>query len=515
MAASMVKSFLVYHLFWWMFLVIAVSSKPPNIIILLADDLGYGDLPSYGHPISEAPVLEQLVAAGLRFTDFYSANPVCSPSRASLLTGRQPPRTGVWPGVFYPQSSGGLPLKEITIAETLKAKNYSTALIGKWHLGVGENNKYMPTNQGFDSYYGIPYTHDMCPCLKCFYPDQPCFYTCNTDVVACPLFKDTVVIEQPTDFTKLSNKYSEEARTWIRKQAQTNQPFFLLYAFHQTHNPMFSNKKFTNATERGPFGNMLLEMDWMVGEMLEELRAHDLEEDTFIFFTSDNGPCLLRPYDGVGNAGLLKCGKGTTYEGGQRVPAIAYWPGHIKPGVTREIASTLDLLPTIANIAQVPLPSVVLDGLDMGNILFNHGRGLRDTLLYYATFPEPDIGVYAVRHKQYKAHYLTSGNSNSGDENHDPDCRPSAGQKPHAPPLLYDLYQDASEQFVVDRKKHLDVYALMYKIKVQNEALMSWAESEINKPSNSSLEPCCNPGCHPRPECCVCKSKFTPAIMKV
>ena len=205
------------------------------------------------------------------------------------MTGRQPPRTGIWPGVFYPPSSGGLPLDEITIAEMLKAKNYSTALIGKWHLGVGENNKFMPTNQGFDSYYGIPYTHDMCPCLKCFYPDQPCFYKCATGDVACPLFKDTTVIEQPTDFTKLSVKYSDEARTWIRKQAQANQPFFLTYAFHQTHNPMFSGKQFTNATDRGPFGDMLLEMDWMVGEVLKELKAQSLEKDTFIFFTSDNG----------------------------------------------------------------------------------------------------------------------------------------------------------------------------------------------------------------------------------
>ena len=209
--------------------------------------------------------------------------------RASLMTGRQPPRTGVWPGVFYPQSSGGLPLEEITIAEVIKAQNYSTALIGKWHLGVGENNKYMPTNQGFDYYYGIPYTHDMCPCLKCFYPDQPCFYTCNAQVVGCPLFKDTQIIEQPTDFTTLSMKYSEEARTWIKKQSQANRPFFLFYGFHQTHSPTYSGAQFTNTTERGPWGDMLMEMDWMVGQVLEELDAQKLTEDTFIFFTSDNG----------------------------------------------------------------------------------------------------------------------------------------------------------------------------------------------------------------------------------
>ena len=205
------------------------------------------------------------------------------------MTGRLPPRNGVYPGVFYPQSSGGLPLKEITIAEVLKSLNYSTALIGKWHLGIGKDRMYMPTNQGFDTYYGIPYTHDMCPCLKCFYPDQACFYKCNTGVVACPLFKDTTIIEQPTDFTTLSSKYSEEARTWVRKQSQANQPFFLFYAFHQTHSPMFAGQKFRNATTRGPFGDMLAEMDWMVGELLEELRDQGVQEETFIFFTSDNG----------------------------------------------------------------------------------------------------------------------------------------------------------------------------------------------------------------------------------
>ena len=183
------------------------------------------------------------------------------------MTGRHASRTGVWPGVFYSGDSGGLPLEEITIAEVLKTQNYSTAHIGKWHLGVGENYQYMSPNQGFDYYYGIPYTHDDCPCLKCFYPDRPCTYTCNTRTVACPLFKDLDIIEQPTDFTTLSAKYSKEARQWIKEQSEANQSFFLYYTFHQPHNPMFSGEQFTNASKRGMFGDNVLEMDWMVGQV--------------------------------------------------------------------------------------------------------------------------------------------------------------------------------------------------------------------------------------------------------
>lgn len=478
----------------------------PNIVILFADDLGYGDLPSYGHPTSDAPVLESLLKNGLRFTDFYAANPVCTPSRASLLTGRQPPRTGMYPGVLYPQSVGGLPLEEITIAELLKPLNYRTALVGKWHLGVGENNKYMPTNQGFDYYYGIPYTHDMCPCVTCFYPNDTCYYNCNTKVVSCPLFENTTIIQQPADFVTLADDLVIKAKQFIAESASSKQPFFLYYAFYHTHNPQFAGKQFRNSTVRGAFGDSLAEMDWSIGEVMAQLRDSGVEENTFVFFSSDNGPCLIFPFR-AGSAGLLKCGKGTTYEGGQRVPGIAYWPGRIKPGVTREMASTLDLFPTIANITGATLPNVTLDGVDMSPILFGQGKGNRETFFYYPSFSQSFVGVYAVRYKQYKAHFLTQGNSNSGAKNHDEDCRPSAGMKPHAPPLLYDLYEDASEQFSLtgDASYH-DVLSKIYDLKVKYEANMDWRASEIAKGFNASLEPCCNPGCEPFPACCQCSS---------
>lgn len=209
--------------------------------------------------------------------------------RASLLTGRQPPRSGMYPGVLYPQSSGGLPLDEITIAEILKPLNYKTGIVGKWHLGVGKNNTFMPTNQGFDYYYGIPYTHDMCPCVTCFYPNESCYYNCNTKVVSCPLFENNKIVQQPTDFVTLADDLVVKAKSFITESVSNQQPFFLYYAFHHTHNPQFAGKNFRNRTIRGSFGDSLAEMDWNIGEIINQLNESGIENNTLVFFTSDNG----------------------------------------------------------------------------------------------------------------------------------------------------------------------------------------------------------------------------------
>ncbi|XP_033110528.1 arylsulfatase A-like isoform X2 [Anneissia japonica] len=476
----------------------------PNIVLMFADDLGYGDLPAYGHPTSYAPNLDRLANQGLLFTQFYVANPVCTPSRASLMTGRHVPRTGVYPGVFYPSSTGGLPLNETTIAEVLKTVGYNTGLVGKWHLGVGKQGMYLPTKQGFDEYYGIPYTHDMCPCVTCFYPKDPCYYSCDTQFVSCPLFKDDTLIEQPTDFVTLSERYTSQARNFISKSVHEAKPFFLYFAFHHTHNPQFASKKFRNTTIRGAFGDSLAELDWSVGEVMQQLRESGIENNTFVFFTSDNGPCLVHLLNG-GSAGPLKCGKGTTYEGGQRVPAIAYWPSRIQVGRTSHLATTLDLLPTIASIVGAPLPNVTIDGVDISSIIFKGEKSNRNTFFYYATYCKPEIGVYAVRYEQFKAHYYTAGESNSGRNNHDLDCRPSAKETVHSPPLLYNLNEDLSEQYDLSKDpKYASILSKIYEIKVKFEANMIWRESEIKNKKDPSVEPCCNAGCTPFPECCSC-----------
>lgn len=481
--------------------------KRPNIVILFADDLGYADLEVYGHPTSHTPNLNQLATSGLLFTQFYVSSPVCSPSRASLLTGRYQTRSGVWPGVFVPDTAGGLPLNETTIAEVLQPLGYHTAIVGKWHLGVGKEGMFLPTNQGFDEYLGIPYSHDMCPCNFCFYPNISCLNKCDDQYTACPLFDGGSIIEQPADLTTLHDKYLNRSLHVISDNAAKGTPFFLYYAFHHTHHPKYAGKQFRNTTIRGAFGDGLAELDDGVGQVMAQLEKSGVLENTFVLFTSDNGPSLRWEKIG-GNAGLLKCGKGTTYEGGQRVPAIASWKGRITPGRTKELGSTLDILPTICSMVGVPPPQTTLDGVDISTLLFEGGKSPRDRFFYYPTTVKPNYGLYAVRYRQYKAHYYTQGSVNSDPNNHDPDCRPTAKRTAHNPPLLFDLNQDPSELF--DLSNDTDYASILQeisKVKAQFEATMVFGESQNSK-HTPDVEPCCNKPCDPFPQCCTCsKSK--------
>ncbi|KAI1887993.1 hypothetical protein AGOR_G00180470 [Albula goreensis] len=427
------------------------SSQLPNFIILFADDVGFGDLGCYGHPSSFTPNLDKLAQNGLRFTDFYSSSPVCSPSRAALLTGRYQTRSGVYPGVFYPGSIGGLPLNETTIAEVLKPLGYATAIIGKWHLGVGPKRMYLPTNQGFDHYLGIPYSHDQGPCqnLTCFPPDIKCFGMCDQGLVTVPLMANNTIKQQPVSFPDLEKAYSDFATQFISASVRRKQPFFLYYPLHM--------------------------------------------------------PSLLRMTHG-GNGGLLKCGKGTTYEGGMREPAIAYWPGTIRPGVTHAMASTLDLMPTIAGLAGAKLPRVQLDGFDMSDILFRNGPSKREAMFYYPMSPSEEYGLFAVRLGRYKAHYYTQGSSLS-DTTPDQDCHETAFLKHHDPPLLFDLEADPSENYNLATPEHPEyeaVLQLIRDVKAEFEAGMVFGEAQVGKGTDPTLEPCCTPRCTPKPTCCTC-----------
>ena len=479
---------------------LAISADKPNIVILFADDLGYGDLGFYGHPTSTTPNLDALGEAGLVFTQFYTASPVCSPSRAAILTGRLQTRTGIWPGVFNPGNIGGLPHNETTIAELIEPQGYKSAIIGKWHLGVGDNGTYLPTNQGFDYYMGIPYSHDMCPTPICFYPNAPCMDQGRKGETPCPLFENTDIIQQPADFTHLAVKYSNAATGFIKSNAASKTPFFLYMAFQHTHKPQFSGEMFTNTSIRGIFGDSLSELDWQVGEIMKALHDSGVSSNTFVFFTADNGPSLhMGPHGG--NGGPLRCGKGTTWEGGQREPAIAWWPDRIKPGRTAEMAATVDLLPTIASITGVKLPSVKLDGLDMSPILFKNEPSSRDYYIYYPKDPNPTIGIFAVRWKQYKIHYYQEG---SHCQNTYPDivCRSNYTRRQLNPPLLFNLWDDTSEMYPLDVQKYADIIQEINKIKSQFEAEMIWGKSQIHRGSKSNLMPCASPGCSPFPSCC-------------
>jgi arylsulfatase A len=404
----------------------AFAAERPNVIIIFADDLGYGDLGCYGSPTIRTPHLDQMAEEGLRFTDFYSAAEVCTPSRAALLTGRYPIRSGMCGNrrVLFPNSTGGLPPSEVTIAEALRENGYATAHIGKWHLGIHEGSR--PLDQGFQSSFGLPYSNDMdgragLPKGSSGSPNPP------QDGWNVPLLRDGKVVEQPADQTTLTKRYTEEAVKFIAEKK--GQPFFLYFAHTFPHVPLFASPAFKGKSRAGIFGDAVEELDWSVGEVLASLQREGVAENTLVFFTSDNGPWLIMGDQG-GSAGLLREGKGSTWEGGMRVPGIAWMPGRIKPGVTNELANMMDLLPTALTLAGAPLPeNVTLDGADLGPLLFESGSLPERPFFYYR-----GDQLFACRLGEWKAHFRTQNGYG----------QPKADS--HDPPMLFHLGRDPSEK---------------------------------------------------------------------
>ncbi|MEX0712557.1 MAG: sulfatase [Pirellulales bacterium] len=417
------------------------ASERPNVVILFADDLGYGDLGCYGHPGIRTPHLDRMAAEGLRFTDFYSAAEVCTPSRAALLTGRYPVRSGMCETagarrVLFPNSKGGLPPAEVTLAEALKANGYATAHLGKWHLGIHEGSR--PLDQGFDSSFGLPYSNDMDA-----RPGLPrgasASATPPADGWNVPLLRNGEVVEQPADQATLTKRYTEEAVKFIREKK--GGPFFLYLAHTMPHVPLFASPEFKGRSLRGIYGDTIEEIDHSTGEILAALRTEGLAEKTLVIFTSDNGPWLTQGAQG-GSAGLLRDGKGSTWEGGMRVPGIAWMPGRITPAVTSQPASTLDLLPTALALAGAAPPAgVALDGRDLGPLLFD-GDPLSPQPFFYYRGDQ----IFACRLGDWKAHFRTQ----AGYGQPQPEL--------HEPPLLFHLPRDPSERFNV-AAGHPDVLA--------------------------------------------------------
>lgn len=416
----------------------SLPAQKPNIIIIFCDDLGYGDLTCYGHPTIRTPNLDRMAAEGQRWTDFYVAECVCTPSRAAILTGRLPIRSGMCSDtrrVLFPDSAGGLPAEEITIAEVLKSAGYATACVGKWHLG--HLPQYLPTTQGFDSYFGIPYSNDMdrVPGEK----GQAPFQQPNSAYWNVPLMRDAEIAERPADQETITRRYTEEAVRLIHEHRE--RPFFLYLAHNMPHVPLFASDDFDGQSARGLYGDVIEELDWSVGRVLDTLRELKLDRRTLVVFTSDNGPWLTFGVQG-GSAGLLRDGKGSTWEGGMREPAIFWWPGTIRPGVVRQMGSTLDLLPTCAALAGVELPGDrPLDGADLSPALRGTGPSPRNVMFYYR-----GTRLFAVRKGAFKAHLLTQPGYGPG------------RLEPHDPPLLYHLGHDPGEQYNV-AAEHPDVVA--------------------------------------------------------
>ena len=380
----------IFYLFIILQLTGLIFSKTPNFIVIFTDDQGYEDIGCFGSPKIKTPHLDKLAAEGRKFTSFYSANSVCSPSRAALMTGCYPTRVSV-PGVLFPRHKEGLNPDEITIAEVLKTKGYATSCIGKWH--IGHKPKFLPTRQGFDSYYGIPYSNDMTidPEAKLaadinlregFTLDRIKNEKPKKNLV--PLMRNEEVIEYPCDQTTLTKRYTEEAVKFIEKNE--DKPFFLYLPHTMPHIPLFASKKFKGKSDRGPYGDTIEEIDWSVGEIMKALRKNNLDENTLVIYTSDNGPWKLKEGRG-GSAHPLRGYKFQTYEGGMRVPCIMSWKGKIPSGtVCDEIGATIDLLPTFANLAGAKIPDDrIIDGKNIWPIISGEkgARTPHDIYYYY------------------------------------------------------------------------------------------------------------------------------------
>ena len=436
-------------------------AKPPNFIILSADDLGYGDLSAYGHPTLHTPQLDRMAAEGQRWTNFYVAAPVCTPSRAAILTRRLPTRSGMTSKksrVLFPDSHHGIPASEVTLAELLKSRGYRTAHIGKWHLGHLPD--YLPTRHGFDYYYGIPYSNDMDPTPESTkLTRKQRFWDPRIEYFNIPLMRNTEVVERPADQRTITKRYTEEAIRFFRQQP--SEPFFIYLAYNLPHVPLFRSKDFEGRSRRGLYGDVVEEIDWSAGQILDALNTAGLAQNTIVVFTSDNGPWL--PYDDHGgSAGLLREGKGSTWEGGMRVPGIVWGPGRIAKGIVHEMGSSLDLLPTFAAMAGAKTdPKIPLDGYDLTPVLQGKGKSPRQEMFFYR-----DDELFALRVGDYKLHWATQPGYN----------QPQPDR--HASPLLFHLGVDPGEQWNV-AAEHPDIVAAIEKRAAAHRATVTRGKHQL------------------------------------
>lgn len=516
----------------------ALFGSRPNVVVLLADDLGYGDIAAFGgHPTSDTPQLDALVAGGMRFTSMYSSSPVCSPSRSSVMTGRLMTRNGVWPGVFSPNSRGGLALNETTLPQLLRDKGgYDTFMVGKWHLGVGEGGQYLPYHRGFQHYHGVPYGVDMCSLVNigipCLAPNVSCGaapfaggasnYRGRPYDVPCPYFVNDTIVEQPTALLTIDEKYVNATRAFIMAHAGApataaapRAPFFVYFCSHHTHVPVFANSRFTNSSSRGWFGDHLRMLDWSVGEVVQAVRDAQLEQQTLVLFSADNGPSLTWENLG-GNGGQMRCGKGTTWEGGQRGPGIAYWPGTIRPSSTsHDIVSSMDFFATalaLAGVEHTPDAGHNSDSIDFSQVLVGQ-QGRRQTFYYWGKSPNRAVGLHAIRHGDWKMHWVRQG-SHCTNRYPDPWCYQPLTKLTE--PLLYNLAVDVGEVYNLSLAAYADIHSQLSSLKALHEAEGDiFGPSEMHLGGDDSLQPCANrsPACAPHaadfPVCC--QTNYTPA----
>jgi arylsulfatase A-like enzyme len=431
------------------------AAKRPNFIIVFCDDMGYADIGPFGAEGYQTPHLDRMAKEGIKFTDFYAARSFCSPSRAALMTGCIPTRVGIG-GNFGPKSQTGLNPDEMTIAEVLKQKGYATACFGKWHLG--HRPKFLPPSQGFDEYFGIPYSNDMWP----FHPGVrhlPMEQRLKR-WPHLPLYEGLKIINpkvMPEDQVNLTTRLFNRAVKFIDQHK--DEPFLLYLPSPQPHVPLFVSEKYKDKTKRGLFGDVISEIDWGVGQLMQSLKKHGIDENTCIVFTSDNGPWLSYG-DHAGSAKPLREGKGTNFEGGFRVPCLMRWPGRIPAGsVCGEVAGAIDLLPTFAKFADAALPAKTIDGKDISSLMFAE-EGAKSP---HEAFYHYDGGnrLTALRSGKWKLMFAQTYNSPIPGKG----GIPGKGQRKQIELSLFDLQSDIGETTNVadqnpDVVKRLEQFAM-------------------------------------------------------
>jgi arylsulfatase A len=434
------------------------TAKSPNIVFILCDDLGYGDLGCYGSKI-RTPNLDRLASEGMRFTNFCAADPVCSPSRAALLTGRYPTRVGV-PAALFPTDTKGLNLDETTLADSLRARNYRAMCIGKWHLG--RPDAYLPTSRGFDNYFGIPYSNDMNPRV---------------------LMRNTEVIEPVANLETLTERCTEQARTFLR--GSKDKPFFLYMPHTYPHIPLAASARFRGKSPEGLYGDVVEELDWSVGDLLRSLKENGQDQNTLVMFSSDNGPWYQ------GSPGRLRGRKNTTYEGGVREPFIARWPGRIPKGrVVEGLASMMDVFPTVSKLCGCAAPTKPLDGIDIWPMLSGQKPVIdRAPLLYFDNWD-----LQCARSMNWKLHIARHNTAAYSPA-------PAAGRHSYIlpKPELYNLATDPEESYDVAPENPQVVSELQSKIAEMIKTFPEPVQKAYAEAQSRKVDPAMPTGAYARP----------------